>query len=238
MAHGKSTLARLIAGIDKPTTGDILVDEINTKDKKQMLALRKKVGMILQNPENQIIFNRVYDDIAFGMKNLGYDKQHIRQDILECLKMVEMSEYINSDSYELSLGQKQRIAIASVLAMNPKTIVFDEPTAMIDPQGKEKIYEILKNLNKQGYTIIYITNVVDEILLSDRIIVLKDGILQKDFKKKDIIDNVDLLLEQNLKIPTVLQMASELKKNGINLELSEFSNSEFVSQLLKEIQKW
>lgn len=237
MAHGKSTLARLIAGIDKPTTGDILVDEINTKDKKQMLALRKKVGMILQNPENQIIFNRVYDDIAFGMKNLGYDKQHIRQDILECLKMVEMSEYINSDSYELSLGQKQRIAIASVLAMNPKTIVFDEPTAMIDPQGKEKIYEILKNLNKQGYTIIYITNVVDEILLSDRIIVLKDGILQKDFKKKDIIDNVDLLLEQNLKIPTVLQMASELKKNGINLELSEFSNSEFVSQLLKEIQK-
>lgn len=238
MAHGKSTLARLIAGIDKPTTGDILVDEINTKDKKQMLALRKKVGMILQNPENQIIFNRVYDDIAFGMKNLGYDKQHIRQDILECLKMVETSEYINSDSYELSLGQKQRIAIASVLAMNPKTIVFDEPTAMIDPQGKEKIYEILKNLNKQGYTIIYITNVVDEILLSDRIIVLKDGILQKDFKKKDIIDNVDLLLEQNLKIPTVLQMVLELNKKGINLELSEFSNSEFVSQLLKEIQKW
>lgn len=237
MAHGKSTLARLIAGIDKPTTGDILVDEINTKDKKQMLALRKKVGMILQNPENQIIFNRVYDDIAFGMKNLGYDKQHIRQDILECLKMVETSEYINSDSYELSLGQKQRIAIASVLAMNPKTIVFDEPTAMIDPQGKEKIYEILKNLNKQGYTIIYITNVVDEILLSDRIIVLKDGILQKDFKKKDIIDNVDLLLEQNLKIPTVLQMVLELNKKGINLELSEFSNSEFVSQLLKEIQK-
>lgn len=238
MAHGKSTLARLIAGIDKPTTGDILVDEINTKDKKQMLTLRKKVGMILQNPENQIIFNRVYDDIAFGMKNLGYDKQHIKQDILECLKMVEMSEYINSDSYELSLGQKQRIAIASVLAMNPKTIVFDEPTAMIDPQGKEKIYEILKNLNKQGYTIIYITNVVDEILLSDRIIVLRDGILQKDFKKKDIIDNVDLLLEQNLKIPTVLQMVLELNKKGINLELSEFSNSEFVSQLLKEIQKW
>lgn len=237
MAHGKSTLARLIAGIDKPTTGDILVDEINTKDKKQMLTLRKKVGMILQNPENQIIFNRVYDDIAFGMKNLGYDKQHIKQDILECLKMVEMSEYINSDSYELSLGQKQRIAIASVLAMNPKTIVFDEPTAMIDPQGKEKIYEILKNLNKQGYTIIYITNVVDEILLSDRIIVLRDGILQKDFKKKDIIDNVDLLLEQNLKIPTVLQMVLELNKKGINLELSEFSNSEFVSQLLKEIQK-
>lgn len=238
MAHGKSTLARLIAEIDKPTTGDILVDEINTKDKKQMLTLRKKVGMILQNPENQIIFNRVYDDIAFGMKNLGYDKQHIKQDILECLKMVEMSEYINSDSYELSLGQKQRIAIASVLAMNPKTIVFDEPTAMIDPQGKEKIYEILKNLNKQGYTIIYITNVVDEILLSDRIIVLRDGILQKDFKKKDIIDNVDLLLEQNLKIPTVLQMVLELNKKGINLELSEFSNSEFVSQLLKEIQKW
>ena len=237
MGHGKSTLARLIAGIDKPTTGEILVDEINTKDRKQMLALRKKVGMILQNPENQIIFNRVYDDIAFGMKNLGYGKEDIKKDILECLKMVEMSEYINSDSYELSLGQKQRIAIASVLAMNPKTIVFDEPTAMIDPQGKEKIYEILKNLNKQGYTIIYITNVVDEILLSDRIIVLRDGILQKDFKKKDIINNVDLLLEQNLKIPTVLQMALELKKNGINLELSEFSKSEFMSQLLKEIQK-
>lgn len=237
MVHGKSTLARLIAGIDKPTTGDILVDEINTKDNKQMLTLRKKIGMILQNPENQIIFNRVYDDIAFGMKNLEYDKQHIKQNIVECLKKVEMDEYINSDSYELSLGQKQRIAIASVLAMNPNTIVLDEPTAMIDSEGKEKIYEILKNLNKQGYTIVYITNVADEILLSDRVIVLKDGELKKDFAKKEIISNIDLLQEQGLKIPTILQLTLELKKKGINLELSDFSNTEFVSQLLKEIQK-
>lgn len=234
---GKSTLGRLISGLEKPTNGSIVVNNIDTKNKKMALELRKNIGIVFQNPENQIIFNRVYDDILFGVKNIGIDLKTAESKIKESLEMVNMSEYINHDSYELSLGQKQRIAIASVLAMNTNTIIFDEPTTMLDPRGKMAIYEIVKNLKKQGYTIIYITNAIDEILLADRIVVIDDGILKEEFLTKDILKNINTLEKLNIKLPVIIQILEELKKNNINIELKEFTTEEFVQELVKNCKE-
>lgn len=134
MGLGKSSIAKIIAGIEKPTAGNVIIDEINTRNKKKMCDLRRKIGIVFQNPDNQIIFNNVYDEIAFALKNLQLEDIDLR--INESLKKVKMQEYINSETYELSLGQKQRITIASILAINPPYIVLDEPTTMIDSERK------------------------------------------------------------------------------------------------------
>lgn len=134
MGLGKSSIAKIIAGIEKPTAGNVIIDEINTRNKKKMCDLRRKIGIVFQNPDNQIIFNNVYDEIAFALKNLQLEDIDLR--IKESLKKVKMQEYINSETYELSLGQKQRITIASILAINPPYIVLDEPTTMIDSERK------------------------------------------------------------------------------------------------------
>lgn len=199
MVHGKSTLARLISGLEMPTTGEILVDEINTRDKKKFLDLRKKIGIVFQNPENQIIFDKVYDDIAFGLKNLNETNYEDR--IIDSLEKVGMEEHTNSNPYDLSLGQKQRIAIAAMLAMKPKTIIFDEPTAMLDPNGKKEVRKVIKDLQLQGYTIIYLTNIIDEILLADRVITLESGKIIKEIRREEVIN--------------------KLKENGLNFELKE-----------------
>ncbi len=230
---GKSTLGRLISGLEKPSNGTVIVNQIDTKNKKMALELRKNVGIVFQNPENQIIFNKVYDDITFGMKNIGIKENEIKDKVLQALNKVNMGEYINHDTYELSLGQKQRIAIASVLALDTKTIIFDEPTTMLDPVGKKAIYNIVTDLNKQGYTIVYITNAIDEILLSNRIIILKDGFLEKEFFKKDIIKNVDTLKELDIELPVILQITEKLKQKNINIELNEFTIDELIEKICK-----
>ena len=211
---GKSTLARLIAGIDYPTKGNVVVDNIDTKNKKQTLDLRKTIGIVFQNPENQIIFEKIYDDIEFGLKNLGIENREER--IKNAIESVGIKNI--TDTYEISLGQKQRVAIASILAMKPKYIVFDEPTTMLDPKGKKDILNIIKELNKKGITIIYVTNVIDEILIADRIIALEDGIIKKEFKKKDVLDNIEFLKELNLEIPVVLDIILKLKEKQIDAE--------------------
>ena len=147
MVLGKSTLAKLISGLVKPKTGKIYVDNILTSDKKEFLNLRKRVGIVFQNPENQIIFNNVYDDIAFAIKNLKLDDEEIR--VKTALEKLKMQEYINSPTYELSLGQKQRITIAGIVAINPKYIIFDEPTTMLDSEGKEDVYKIVNELKNK-----------------------------------------------------------------------------------------
>lgn len=216
---GKSTLLKLIGGITKPTKGQAMVDDIDLKDKKKFLELRKKVGIVFQNPENQIIFNNVHDDIAFGIKNLGLDNLESR--IKEALKTVNMKEHENAESYDLSMGQKQRITIASVLSMGTKYLVMDEPTAMLDSEGKETVYEIVKKLKGQGYTIIYATNVMDEILYSDRVIVMENGMIVKEFKPSEILDNIDDLKQRNLQIPPKVQILLKLHEKGINVKLED-----------------
>jgi len=216
--------------------GEILVNNINTKDKSKFLELRKNVGIVFQNPENQIVFNKVYDDIAFGLNNLKFDKNSIKPSIENALKKVNMLDFINSDSYELSLGQKQRIAIASILATNPNIIIFDEPTTMLDPKGKKIIYNIAKALNKEGFTIIYITNVIDEILMSKRIVTIEDGKIKHVFLKKDLLQNIEILQEMELELPTILEIIIELRKSGVNIELTDFTKDELIRKL-KEICK-
>lgn len=227
---GKSTLARLIAGVSEPSSGEILVDKINTKDKKMFLELRKKVGIVFQNPENQILFNNVHDELSFGLNNLNI--KNIEPRILSSLEKVGMIDFLHRDTYEMSLGQKQRITIASVLAVNPSYLVFDEPTTMIDSIGKEDIYNILSSLKNQGYTIIYVTNLIDEILLSDKIVVLDGGKIVRKFNKKDILDNVDFLHENKIKIPDVVNTLATLRSRGISISLDEWTLQELTGKLI------
>lgn len=216
---GKSTLLNLIGGITKATKGQVLVDDIDLSDKKQFINIRKKVGIVFQNPENQIIFNNVYDDLAFGIKNLSLNNMEER--IEKSLESVGMKEFKNAEAYNLSMGQKQRVTIASVLSMGTKYLVMDEPTAMLDSEGKESVYEIVKKLNKEGYTIVYATNVMDEILYSDRVIVMEEGKIVKEFYPEEIMENVEYLQKLNIQIPPKVQTILKLRKSGIQIELKE-----------------
>ena len=148
MVLGKSTLAKIISGLEKPNKGKVFIDEINTTNKKSFLEIRKKVGIVFQNPENQILFNNIFDDIAFSMKNLKI--KNYKEKIEKSLESLGMKNFLNSQAYDLSLGQKQRVTIAGVLAQDPKYIVFDEPTTMIDPYGKEETYKIIKKLKESN----------------------------------------------------------------------------------------
>lgn len=235
MVLGKSTLAKLISGLVKPKAGKIYVDNILTSDKKEFLNLRKRVGIVFQNPENQIIFNNVYDDIAFAIKNLKLDDEEIR--VKTALEKLKMQEYINSPTYELSLGQKQRITIAGIVAINPKYIIFDEPTTMLDSEGKEDVYKIVNELKKQGFTIIYITNVIEEILNSDKIIVVEKGKIIKQFMKKDILENIEFLEQHDIKIPNLVKMLKQIKQNGTNIELNEWTREEITNKIIEVAKK-
>ncbi len=232
---GKSTLAKLISGIINPTTGKITVDDIDVSNKRKYIDLRKKVGIVFQNPENQIVFNKVYDDIVFALNNLKLDNESIK--IEEALKKVSMEKYLDCNTYELSLGQKQRVTIASVLAVNPKYLIFDEPTTMLDSEGKEAVYSIISNLKKEGYTIIYITNLMEEILLSDKIFVMENGQIVNSFKKEDIMDNIDILLQKDIKLPMLIKMLVSLKDQGLNINLKELTTDGLVNELVRLCKK-
>lgn len=228
---GKSTLAKLLAGIYKLKEGKILVDEISVADKNKFIDLRKKIGIVFQNPDNQVIFPTVYDDMAFALKNLKID--NIQEKIQSALKKVGMQGYEKNETYSLSLGQKQRVAIAEVLAINTPYIVLDEPTTMIDSKGKEEIYKILLELKKQGYTIIYVTNLIDEILLSDRSILIQNGEIKHIFEKKDILNQISILEENEIKVPEIVKAIEELNKQGISIQLKEWTMDEMVKEIVR-----
>ena len=230
---GKSTIGRLIAGISKLKEGSIIIDNLDIAKNKNYKLIRDKVGIVFQNPENQIIFNNIYDELSFSLKNL--EKTEIEDRVNTALEQVGMLSFKEEDLYTLSLGQKQRIVIAEVLAKNPKYIILDEPTTMIDSQGKEKIYEIIKKLKQQGYTIICITNLADEILLADRTLILDNGNIAYEIERKDLIDKAYILDKFGIKQPTLLKILTELKENKIALELKEFTISELVNSLKGKI---
>ena len=234
MVHGKSTLAKVIAGLEMPTKGQVFIDEINTLDKKGFLNIRKKVGMVFQNPENQILFNNVFDDIAFTMKNLNIE--NYKEKIEAALKKLDMEKYLHSESYDLSLGQKQRVTIAGVIATDPKYLILDEPTTMIDPQGKEEIYKLIQKLRSENYTIIYITNFIDEILMSDRVVVLEDGEVINNFEKNDILNQIEFLKEHKIKIPEMVELVFKLQKKGINLNIDKWEKQEIVDKIINIIE--
>ena len=228
---GKSTIGKLISGILKLKYGKILIDNYNIKDK----SIKDKMGIVFQNPETQIIFNNIYDELSMSLKNLG--KEEIEKRIESSLEQVGMLEYKNKNLYSLSLGQKQRIMIAEVLAKQPKYIIFDEPTTMIDTKGKETIYKIIKDLKNKGYTIICITNLADEILIADRTLILKNGKISEEIKKDELIDKSYLLRENGIKEPVLLEILNKLKENGIILNINDFTINELVSKLKEIIKK-
>lgn len=229
---GKSTIGKLISGILKLKEGNIQIDNLSVS--KDYKAVKDKIGIVFQNPENQIIFNSIYDELSFSLK--GLDKSEIEERIDFALEQVQMAEFKKHDLYTLSMGQKQRMMIAEILAQKPKYIILDEPTTMIDTQGKEKIYEIISNLKKQGYTIICITNVADEILLADRTLILSGGEIKHEIRKNELIEKSSLLEEFGIKMPTLLKILINLKECGIELNMQEFSVKEFVDILKGKIQ--
>lgn len=221
---GKSTLAKLISGILKTKQGEIIIDSFDLSKKDEFRNGIDNVGIVFQNPENQIIFNNIYDELAFSLK--GLSKKEINERVENSLKKINMFDYIDKDLYELSLGQKQRIAIAEVLARSPKYIVFDEPTTMIDSTGKEQIYNIIKKLKQEGYTIIYTTNLAEEILLADRILILKNGQIVNEIRKENLMKSVDILKENNIKLPMIIEIAKNLE-----IELNEFTIDELIENI-------
>ena len=223
---GKSTIGKLISGILKLKEGKILIDDIDLSKRKNRELINSKVGIVFQNPDSQIIFGNIKDEFSY-----------ITQDeavIDEVLKYVDMFEYKNNDLYYLSLGQKQRIMIAEVLAKKPQYIIFDEPTTMIDSIGKEKIYKIIQKLKNEGYTIICITNLADEILLADRTIILNNGKIVEQIEKSELIEKSKVFEKYEIKVPTLL----ELKNNGIKLDTNKnLTIDSFVEELIIKLKK-
>jgi energy-coupling factor transport system ATP-binding protein len=226
---GKSTLARIIAGIERPGRGCCTVNGIDTRDKAKFLELRKTIGIVFQNPENQIVFEKVRDDMAFALRNLDLEQKAIDERIESVVKMMKIENF--TDSFELSMGQKQRAAIAGVLAMQCECIVFDEPTAMLDPKGKKDIQGIITDLNKKGFTIVYVTNVIDEVLAADRIFILASGSIMHEFKRDALLDNVEKLKSFSLEMPMIMDIIVRLKERGIDVDASARTVSELVDSI-------
>lgn len=225
---GKSTLGNAISGIKKFKDGKILLDSINLKKEKNLKKIRTKIGMVFQNPSNQILFTKVYDDIKFTLENMKVPKEKIDDIIKEALTKVDMLDYINFNPYNLSGGEKQRIAIASILALKPDYIIFDEATSMLDINGKEDIYKLLSKLKKDGLGIIFITNIIDELIYADDIIILNNKNASK-YSKKELFSNMNILKENDLDVPFTLKIIDILKKKNI------IANNK--NDILKEIEK-
>ena len=215
---GKSTLAKLCNAIVVPQSGRVLIDGIDTADEAKLYDIRRKVGMVFQNPDNQIVATIVEDDVAFGPENLGVDPEEIRVRVDEALKSVGMYEFRHSEPHKLSGGQKQRVAIAGIIAMKPQCIVFDEPTAMLDPRGRKEVMKTAKMLNEEyGITVIFITHYMDEAVKANRVIVMDEGRIILDGTPKEVFVNVDTLKNAKLDVPEATELTHLLIKDGINL---------------------
>ncbi|MDR2802660.1 MAG: ATP-binding cassette domain-containing protein [Treponema sp.] len=226
---GKSTLARIMAGIEKPSHGFCRVNGIDTRDKTKFIELRKTAGIVFQNPENQIVFEKVHDDMTFALRNLGLAQDEIENRIDEVIKMMHMENL--TDSFELSMGQKQRAAIAGVIAMHCECIIFDEPTAMLDPKGKKDIHNIIVELHKKGFTIVYVTNVIDEVLSADRILIIDEGCIKHEFRRDDLLENVENLKKFSLEMPLIMDIIIRLKRLNIHVDTSARTVDQLVCSL-------
>ncbi len=215
---GKSTLAKHFNGILLPTDGRVLVDGIDTSDESRIYDIRQTVGMVFQNPDNQIVATVVEEDVAFALENLGVEPKEIRRRVDEALKTVDMYEYRKHAPHQLSGGQKQRVAIAGIIAMRPRCIVMDEPTAMLDPKGRKEIMATVKTLNRDyGITVVMITHYMDEAAKADRVIVIDKGNILLDGTPKQIFSNVELLKSVGLDVPQATELMYELKKSGLDV---------------------
>lgn len=233
---GKSTLAKMLNGLNKPTSGDVFADGINTKDEETEIEVKRKVGMVFQNPDNQIIASIVEEDVAFGPENLGIPPAEIEKRVEDALKAVDMWEFRKSTPHHLSGGQKQRIAIAGIIAMQPECLVLDEPTAMLDPKGRAEIISTLHRLNSEkGITVVLITHYMEEAENADRVIVMNDGEIIADDKPKVIFSDVERLKKVGLDVPQTAELLYNLKKNGFAVDTHALSIKEAAEQIISAL---
>ncbi len=230
---GKSTLAKNLNAILLPTGGAVYVLDKRTDDDSATLDIRRTVGMVFQNPDNQLVSSVVEDDVAFGPENLGIDPKEIRRRVDESLKAVGMYELRKKGPHLLSGGQKQRIAIAGVLAMKPSVIVFDEPTAMLDPRGRSEIMGIIRSLHEEGHTIVLITHFMEEAAQADRIVVMSDGKVALDGTPIEIFSQGEALKALRLDIPFAIDMAKRLRARGFDIPLSVINEDQLVAALCR-----
>lgn len=214
---GKSTLAKNINGLLVPTSGRVLVDGLDTAEHENIWAVRQKVAMVFQNPDNQIVSSIVEDDVAFGPENLGVDPVEIRKRVDEALKGVEMYDFRKKAPHMLSGGQKQRIAIAGAVAMEPECIVFDEPTAMLDPRGRQEVLDVIKQLNAKGITVLLITHFMEEAAQADKIVVLDRGVKRMEGTPQEIFLNSEELRRLSLDVPPAVDLAMRLRERDIDI---------------------
>lgn len=229
---GKSTMAKHMNALLIPTEGKMLVNKMDTSDMNNLWNIRETAGMVFQNPDNQLVATIVEEDVAFGPENLGVRPEEIRKRVDEALERVGMSEYKRHAPHLLSGGQKQRIAIAGILAMKPKCIIFDEPTAMLDPSGRKEVLDTIIDLNKNyGITVILITHYMDEAAKADRIVVMDKGKLILDGKPRDVFSNVEKMKSIGLDVPQVTELSYELQKAGINIDTRILDVNEMVNAI-------
>lgn len=215
---GKSTLAKLTNAILLSTSGKVLVDGMDTNEEDLKIKIRQTVGMVFQNPDNQIVATIVEEDVAFGPENLGVEPKEIRRRVDESLKAVGMYEFRKREPHRLSGGQKQRVAIAGIIAMLPRCIVLDEPTAMLDPRGRQEVMSTMLKLNREmGMTVVFITHFMDEAVQADRVVVMDDAKIIMDGKPKEVFKQVDRLEEIGLDVPQPTKLAQLLRQEGYNL---------------------
>ena len=231
---GKSTLAKHFNSILLPTGGKVYVCGIDTSNEERIMQVRRNVGMVFQNPDNQIVANVVEEDVAFGPENLGISSPEIRHRVNKALKQVGMYDYREHAPHLLSGGQKQRVAIAGIIAMEPKCIVLDEPTAMLDPRGRREVIETIGRLNKEkGITVVLITHHMDEAAKADRVVVLHKGKVSADGKPEEVFSHVELLHSIGLAAPESVELCWELNKEGFNLPLDKL-DPEKCAQTLRD----
>ncbi len=235
---GKSTLAKMFNGILQPDDGSVTVCGMDTSDDDRLLDIRKKVGLVLQNPDNQLVASIVEEDVAFGPENLGIEPGEIRRRVDEALKAVDMYEYRGHAPHKLSGGQKQRVAIAGIIAMEPECIVLDEPTAMLDPQGRKEVMDTILKLNREkNITIILITHYMDEAALADRLIVLDGGEILTQGTPREVFTNVELLKSHSLDVPQATELAYKLRSSGFKIGNTPLNADECVEEIVNALTR-
>ena len=229
---GKSTLSKNLNAILMPTSGNIYINGLNTKEEEHLWNIRQTAGMVFQNPDNQIVATIVEEDVAFGPENLGIDPPEIRKRVEESLKSVGMYEMRDRQPHLLSGGQKQRVAIAGIIAMKPKCIIFDEATAMLDPSGRKEVMKTIKRLNKEeNISIMHITHFMEEAVDADRVIVMEKGKKVLEGTPKEVFSNVEMLKNIGLDVPCMTELSTELKEEGLDIDGDILTVDEMVVKL-------
>lgn len=235
---GKSTLAKHFNGILHPTSGKVLVNGLDTADPDNALDIRRTVGMVFQNPDNQIVANIVEDDVAFAPENLGVPSEEIRRRVDEALKQVGMYDYRMHAPHLLSGGQKQRVAIAGVIAMRPDCIVLDEPTAMLDPKGRREVIETVTRLcREQGITVVHITHHMDECVGADRLIVMSGGHIVADGTPKAVFSQVEMLKSEGLTVPATTELLYQLRQAGMDVPIDALTVTDCAKAIANVLQE-